>query len=137
MMQYIDLNKEYCSNLTTRFLKELADNIRPILQEEDLFLLNLDVIGIQLNRITYNHCINNKRKFNEFLIYLDFFDQKFGVCQEAYLFIDFINNKINYIYLSFEKELLEEFKAVLPLLEKCLVNQLYILKKVIEETEEN
>lgn len=46
MMQYIDLNKEYCSNLTTRFLKELADNIRPILQEEDLFLLNLDIIGI-------------------------------------------------------------------------------------------
>lgn len=137
MMQYIDLNKEYCSNLTTRFLKELADNIRPILQEEDLFLLNLDVIGIQINRITYNHCINNKRKFNEFLIYLDFFDQKFGVCQEAYLFINFINNKINYIHLSFEKELLEEFKAVLPLLEKYLVNQLYILKKVIEETEEN
>jgi hypothetical protein len=136
-MQYIDLNKEYCSNLTTRFLKELADNIRPILQEEDLFLLNLDVIGIQINRITYNHCINNKRKFNEFLIYLDFFDQKFGVCQEGYLFIDFINNKINYIYLSFEEELLEEFKAVLPLLEKYLVNQLYILKKVIEETEEN
>ena len=137
MMQYIDLNKEYCSNLTTRFLKELADNIRPILQEEDLFLLNLDVIGIQINRITYNHCINNKRNFNEFLIYLDFFDQKFGTCQEAYLFINFINNKINYIHLSFEKELLEEFKAVLPLLEKYLVNQLYILKKVIEETEEN
>lgn len=137
MMQYIDLNKEYCSNLTARFLKELADNIRLILQEEDLFLLNLDVIGIQINRITYNHCINNKRKFNEFLIYLDFFDQKFGVCQEAYLFINFINNKINYIHLSFEKELLEEFKAVLPLLEKYLVNQLYILKKVIEETEEN
>lgn len=137
MMQYINLNKEYCSNLTTRFLKELADNIRPILQKEDLFLLNLDVIGIQINRITYNHCINNKRKFNEFLIYLDFFDQKFGVCQEGYLFIDFINNKINYIHLSFEEELLEEFKAVLPLLEKYLVNQLYILKKVIEETEEN
>ena len=137
MMQYIDLNKEYCSNLTARFLKELADNIRLILQEEDLFLLNLDVIGIQINRITYNHCINNKRKFNEFLIYLDFFDQKFGVCQEAYLFINFINNKINYIHLSFEKELLEEFKAVLPLLEKYLVDQLYILKKVIEETEEN
>lgn len=137
MMQYIDLNKEYCSNLTTRFLKELADNIRPILQEEDLFLLNLDVIGIQINRITYNHCINNKRNFNEFLIYLDFFDQKFGTCQEAYLFINFINNKINYIHLSFEKELLEEFKAVLPLLEKYLVNQLYILKRVIEETEEN
>lgn len=53
------------------------------------------------------------------------------------MFIDFINNKINYIHLSFEKELLEEFKAVLPLLEKYLVNQLYILKKVIEETEEN
>lgn len=137
MMQYIDLNKEYCSNLTTRFLKELADNIRPILQEEDLFLLNLDVISIQINRITYNHCINNKRKFNEFLIYLDFFDQKFGVCQEGYLFIDFINNKINYIHLSFEEEFLEEFKAVLPLLEKYLVNQLYILKKVIEETEKN
>lgn len=137
MMQYIDLNKEYCSNLTTRFLKELTDNIRPILQEEDLFLLNLDVIGIQINRITYNHCINNKRNFNEFLIYLDFFNQKFGTCQEAYLFINFINNKINYIHLSFEEELLEEFKAVLPLLEKYLVNQLYILKKVIEETEEN
>ena len=137
MIEYINLNKEYSKGLTVTFLKELADDSRGILQEEDLFLLNLDVIGIQINRITYNHCINNKRKFNEFLIYLDFFDQKFGVCQEGYLFIDFINNKINYIHLSFEKELFEEFKAVLPLLEKCLVNQLYILKKVIEETEEN
>lgn len=137
MIEYINLNKEYSKGLTPKFLKELADDSRGILQEEDLFLLNLDVIGIQINRITYNHCINYKRNFNEFLIYLDFFDQKFGVCQEAYLFIDFINNKINYIYLSFEKELFEEFKAVLPLLEKCLVNQLYILKKVIEETEEN
>ena len=137
MIEYINLNKEYSKGLTVTLLKELADDSRGILQEEDLFLLNLDVIGIQINRITYNHCINNKRKFNEFLIYLDFFDQKFGTCQEAYLFIDFINNKINYIHLSFEKELLEEFKAVLPLLEKCLVNQLYILKRVIEETEES
>ena len=137
MIEYINLNKEYSKGLTVTFLKELADDSRGILQEEDLFLLNLDVIGIQINRITYNHCIKNKRNFNEFLIYLDFFDQKFGVCQEGYLFIDFINNKINYIRLSFEKELLEEFKAVLPLLEKYLVNQLYILKKVIEETEEN
>lgn len=137
MIEYINLNKEYSKGLTVTFLKELADDSRGILQEKDLFLLNLDVIGIQINRITYNHCINNKRKFNEFLIYLDFFDQKFGVCQEGYLFIDFINNKINYIHLSFEKELLKEFKAILPLLEKYLVNQLYILKKVIEETEEN
>lgn len=136
MIEYINLNKEYSKGLTVTFLKELADDSRSILQEEDLFLLNLDVIGIQINRITYNHCINNKRNFNEFLIYLDFFDQKFGVCQEAYLFIDFINNKINYIHLSAEEELSEEFKNVLPLFEKCLVNQLYILKKVIEETEE-
>lgn len=132
MMQYIDLNKEYCSNLTTRFLKELADNIRPILQEEDLFLLNLDVVGIQVNRIVYN---STKK---DFYLYLDFFDQKFGVCQEAILCIIFCRDKISYISLSVpEKELTEEFKAVLPLLEKCLVNQLYILKKVIKETEEN
>lgn len=137
MIEYINLNKKYSKGLTVTFLKELADDSRGILQEEDLFLLNLDVIGIQINRITYNHCINNKRNFNEFLIYLDFFDQKFGVCQEAYLFIDFINNKINYIHLSVEEKLSEEFKAVLPLLEKCLVNQLYILKKIIERTEEN
>ena len=132
MMQYIDLNKEYCSNLTTRFLKELADNIRPILQEEDLFLLNLDIIGIQVNRIVYNSSAN------DFYFYLDFFEQKFGVCQEAILCIIFCRDKINHISLSVpEKELAEEFKAVLPLLEKCLVNQLYILKRVIEETEEN
>lgn len=137
MIEYINLNKEYSKSLTVTFLKELADDSRGILQEEDLFLLNLDVIGIQINRITYNHCINNKRNFNEFLIYLDFFNQKFGVCQEAYLFVDFINNKVNDIHLSAEEELSEEFKAVLPLLEKYLANQLYILKKVIEETEEN
>lgn len=132
MMQYIDLNKEYCSNLTTRFLKELADNIRPILQEEDLFLLNLDIIGIQVNRIVYNSSAN------DFYFYLDFFDQKFGVCQEAILCIIFCRDKINHISLSVpEKELAEEFKSVLPLLEKYLVNQLYILKRVIEETEEN
>lgn len=137
MVEYIKLNKEYSEGLTVKLLKELADDSRGILQEEDLFLLNLDVIGIQINRITYNHCINDKRNFNEFLIYLDFFDQKFGTCQEAYLFIDFVDNKVVDMHISAEKELDEEFKAVLPLLEKCLVNQLYILKRVIEETEEN
>jgi hypothetical protein len=137
MVEYIKLNKEYSKGLTVKFLKELADDSRGILQEEDLFLLNLDVIGIQINRITYNHCINDKRNFNEFLIYLDFFDQKFGTCQEAYLFIDFVDNKVVDMHISTEEKLDEEFKVVLPLLEKCLVNQLYILKRVIEETEEN
>jgi hypothetical protein len=131
-MQYIDLNKEYCSNLTTRFLKELADNIRPILQKEDLFLLNLDIIGIQVNRIVYNSSAN------DFYFYLDFIEQKFGICQEVILCITFCRDKVNFISLSVpKKELSEEFKAVLPLLEKYLVNQLYILKRVIEETEEN
>lgn len=70
--------------------------------------------------------------------YLDFFNQKLGVCQEVILFITFCRGKVNSISLSVpKKELAEEFKAVLPLLEKCLVNQLYILKRVIEETEEN
>lgn len=46
MIEYINLNKEYSKNLTHRFLKELADDIRPILFEEDLFLLDLDIIGI-------------------------------------------------------------------------------------------
>ena len=137
MIECIKFNKEYNKGLTAKFLKELADDSRGILQEEDLFLLNLDVIGIQINRITYNHCINDKKKNNEFLFYLDFFDQKFGNCQEAYLFINFINNKIVDIFISTEEEFAEEFKAVLPLLEKCLVNQLYILKRIIEETEEN
>lgn len=137
MVEYIKLNKEYSKGLTVKFLKELADDSCGILQEEDLFLLNLDVIGIQINRITYNHCINDKRNFNEFLIYLDFFDQKFGTCQEAYLFIDFVDNKVVDMHISTEEKLDEEFKVVLPLLEKCLVNQLYILKRVIEETEEN
>lgn len=132
MMQYIDLNKKYCSNLTTRFLKKLADNIRPILQKEDLFLLNLDIIGIQVNRIVYNSSAN------DFYFYLDFIEQKFGICQEVILCITFCRDKVNFISLSVpKKELSEEFKAVLPLLEKYLVNQLYILKKVIEETEEN
>lgn len=137
MIECIKFNKEYNKGLTAEFLKELADDSRGILQEEDLFLLNLDVIGIQINRITYNHCINDKKKNNEFLFYLDFFDQKFSNCQEAYLFINFINNKIVDIFISTEEEFAEEFKAVLPLLEKCLVNQLYILKRIIEETEEN
>ena len=137
MVEYIKLNKEYSKGLTVKFLKELADDSRGILQGEDLFLLNLDVIGIQINRITYNHCINDKRNFNEFLIYLDFFDQKFGTCQEAYLFIDFVDNKVVNMHISTEEKLDEEFKVVLLLLEKCLVNQLYILKKVIEETEED
>lgn len=137
MIEYIKFNKEYSKGLTVKFLKEFADDLRNILQEEDLFLLNLDVIGIQVNKITYNHCINDRRKNNEFLIYLDFLNQKFGNCQEAYLFINFINNKIVDIFISTKEELDEDFKAVLPLLEKCLVKQLYILKRVIEETEES
>ena len=132
MIEYINLNKEYSKNLTIEFLKKLADDARPILQEEDLFLLILNVVGIQVNRIIY---ADNVRVF---YLYLDFFDQKFGDCQEAILLISFSKSEINSIILSVpEKELTEEFKAVLPLLEKCLVNQLYILKRVIEETEEN
>lgn len=132
MMEYINLDKEYSKSLTVNFLKELADDLRGILLDEDLFLLNLDIVGIQVNRIVYN---STKK---DFYFYLDFFDQKFGVCQEAILCIIFCRDKINHISLSVpKKELAEEFKAVLPLLEKCLVNQLYILKKVIEETEEN
>lgn len=53
------------------------------------------------------------------------------------MFIDFVDNKVVDMHISTEEKLDEDFKAVLPLLEKCLVNQLYILKKVIEETEEN
>lgn len=132
MLEYINLNKEYSKGLTSKFLKELADDSRPIFQEEDLFLLNLDVIGIQINRIIYSDNII------DFYLYLDFINQKFGNCQEAVLCISFYRNKVNYMSLSVsEKELAEDFKAVLPLLEKCLVNQLYILKKVIEETEED
>lgn len=132
MIEYINLNKEYSKNLTPRFLKELADDIRPILFEEDLFLLDLDIIGIQVNRIVYD---TMKRSF---YFNLDFIDQKFGDYQEAILLITFCRDKVSYISLSVpEKELTEEFKAVLPLLEKYLTNQLYILKKVIEETEEN
>lgn len=74
MIEYLNFNKEYSKNLTPRFLKELADNIRPILQEEDLFLLNLDIIGIQVNRIVYNSSAN------DFYFYLDFIEQKFGIC---------------------------------------------------------
>lgn len=132
MLEYINLNKEYSKGLTPKFLKELADDSRPIFQEEDLFLLNLDVIGIQINRIIYSDNII------DFYLYLDFINQKFGNCQEAILCISFYRNKVDYMSLSVhEKELAEDFKAVLPLLEKCLVNQLYILKKVIEETEED
>lgn len=46
MIEYINLNKEYSKGLTVTFLKELADDSRGVLQEKDLFLLNLDVIGI-------------------------------------------------------------------------------------------
>lgn len=132
MIEYFDFNKEYSKSLTPRFLKELADDIRPILFEKDLFLLDLDIIGIQVNRIVYN---TTKRSF---YFNLDFIDQKFGNCQEAILLIAFCRDKVSYISLSVpKKELAEKFKIVLPLLEKYLVNQLYILKKVIEETEEN
>lgn len=46
MVEYIYLNKKYSKGLTPEFLKELADDLRGILWKEDLFLLNLDVIGI-------------------------------------------------------------------------------------------
>lgn len=132
MMEYINLDKEYSKSLTVNFLKELADDSRGILLDEDLFLLNLDVIGIQINRIVYN---STKK---DFYFYLDFLDQKYGVCQEAILFITFCRGKVNSISLSVsKKELAEDFRIVLPLLEKCLATQLYILKKVIEETEED
>lgn len=140
MTEYFNLNKEYNKDLTIKFLKEIADDSRDILQEEDLFLLDLDIVGIQINKMVYNEYIgkNNRKRF-DFCIYLDFINQKFGECQQVFLFIDFINNEIDNIYISCTSDigLCEEFKVVLPLLEKCLVNQLYILKKVIEETEEN
>lgn len=139
MIECFKFNEEYIKGLTVKFLKEFADDSRGILLEEDLFLLNLDVIGIQINKINYTQYLSDYRIRTDFIIYLDFFDQKFGNCQEAHLLIDFIDNDyIDSISVSVtDRSLPEEFKAVLPLLEKCLVNQLYILKKVIEETEEN
>ena len=139
MIECFKFNEEYIKGLTVKFLKEFADDSRGILLEEDLFLLNLDVIGIQINKINYTQYLSDYRIRTDFIIYLDFFDQKFGDCQEAHLLIDFIDNDyINSISVSVtDRSLPEEFKAVLPLLEKCLVNQLYILKRVIEETEEN
>ena len=139
MIECFKFNEEYSKGLTVKFLKELADDSRSILLDEDLFLLNLDVIGIQINKINYTQYLSDYRIRTDFIIYLDFFDQKFGDCQEAHLLIDFIDNDyIDSISVSVtDRSLPEEFKAILPLLEKCLVNQLYILKKVIEETEEN
>ena len=139
MIECFKFNEEYIKGLTVKFLKEFADDSRGILLEEDLFLLNLDVIGIQINKINYTQYLSDYRIRTDFIIYLDFFDQKFGNCQEAHLLIDFIDNDyIDSISVSVtDRSLPEEFKAVLPLLEKCLVNQLYILKRVIEETEEN
>lgn len=139
MIECFKFNEEYIKGLTVKFLKEFADDSRGILLEEDLFLLNLDVIGIQINKINYTQYLSDYRIRTDFIIYLDFFDQKFGDCQEAHLLIDFIDNDyIDSISVSVtDRSLPEEFKAVLPLLEKCLVNQLYILKRVIEETEEN
>ena len=139
MIECFKFNKEYSKGLTVKFLKEFADDSRGILLEEDLFLLNLDVIGIQINKINYTQYWSDYKIRTDFIIYLDFFDQKFGDCQEAHLLIDFINNDyIDSMSISVrDKGFAEEFKAVLPLLEKCLVNQLYILKRIIEETEEN
>lgn len=139
MIECFKFNEEYIKGLTVKFLKEFADDSRGILLEEDLFLLNLDVIGIQINKINYTQYLSDYRIRTDFIIYLYFFDQKFGNCQEAHLLIDFIDNDyIDSISVSVtDRSLPEEFKAVLPLLEKCLVNQLYILKRVIEETEEN
>lgn len=132
MIEHIEFNKEYLKSLTPKFMDKLMSLSYYALQDDIMYLIDLDPVGIQINAIS----IYIGMKTFSYTLETVFVNQKTGKCESSSIDIVFAADKIESARI-YSENLSEEFLEIMPALEKNLAVQLYILKKVIEETEED
>lgn len=132
MIEHIEFNKEYLKSLTPKFMDKLMSLSYYALQDDIMYLIDLDPVGIQINAIS----IYIGMKTFSYTLETVFVNQKTGKCESSSIDIVFAADKIESAGI-YSENLSEEFLEIVPALEKNLAVQLYILKKVIEETEED
>lgn len=130
-MSEILLDIKYLKNLTPKFMDKLMSLSYYALEDDILYLIDLDPIGIQIEKIGIYVGVETI----SYTLYVVFVNQKKGNCKSGSIDIAFANNKIESAGV-YAEDLNEEFLKIVPALEKNLMAQLYILKTVLEETEE-
>lgn len=126
------LNKKYFKNLTYEFLENLVNIYDDTSLNDDIYILNLDVIGIQVSDITD---YVDRYNLDGYALSIVFIDQKNGDFQYAMIDFIFEDKKLKAIELCSDG-LQNKFQEIIPALEKNLMSQLYIFKLLLEETEE-
>lgn len=126
------LNKKYFKNLTYEFLEKLVNIYDDTSLNDDIYILNLDVIGIQVSDITD---YVDRYNLDGYALSIVFIDQKNGDFQYAMIDFIFEDKKLKAIELCSDG-LQNKFQEIIPALEKNLMSQLYIFKLMLEETEE-
>lgn len=125
------LNKKYFKNLTYEFLENLVKIYGDTSLNDDIYILDLDVIGIQVSDITD---YVDRYNLDGYALSIVFIDQKNGDYQYAMIDFVFEDKKLKAVELCSDP-IQNKFREIIPALEKNLMAQLYILKTVLEETE--
>ena len=126
------LNKKYFKNLTYEFLENLVKIYDDTSLNDDIYILDLDVIGIQVSDITD---YIDRYNLDGYVLSIVFIDQKNGDFQYAMIDFIFEDKKLKAIELCSDG-LQNKFQKIISALEKNLMSQLYIFKLMLEETEE-
>lgn len=125
------LDIKYLKNLTPKFMDKLMSLSYYALEDDIIYLIDLDPIGIQIEKIGIYMGVETI----SYTLYVVFVNQKEGNCKSGSIDIAFANNKVESAGI-YAEDLNDEFLKIVPALEKVLVNQLYIFKTVLKETEE-
>lgn len=130
-MYEILLDIKYLKRLTPKFMDKLMSLSYYALEDDIIYLIDLDPIGIEIDTISIYVGIETIN----YNLHLTFVNQRSGNCQSGSIDITFAADKIESAGV-YAENLDKEFLDIISVLEKVLVNQLYILKMVLEETEE-
>lgn len=125
------LDKKYLSRLTPKFMDKLMSLSYYALEDDILYLIDLDPVGIQIEKISIYVGIETI----SYTLHVVFVNQKNGNCKSGSIDIVFANDKVESAEI-YAENLDEEFLKIIPALEKNLMSQLYIFKWMLEETEE-
>ena len=132
-MPEILLDIKYFKNLTYQFFENLISIYDDTSLNDDIYILDLDIIGIQVSDITD---YIDRYNLDGYALSIVLIDQKNGDYQYAMIDFIFEDKKLKAVELCSDP-LQNKFQNIIPILEKNLANQLYILKMTLEETEED
>lgn len=125
------LDIKYLKNLTPKFMDKLMSLSYYALEDDILYLIDLNPVGIQIENISIYVGIETI----SYTLHIVFVNQKEGNCKSASIDIVFTNNEVESAGI-YAEDLNEEFLKIIPALERNLMAQLYIFKWMLEETEE-